>query len=280
MPDWAEGYVQTNGARVHTYRTGGGGPPVVLVHGFTDDGLCWTPVAQDLEDAFDVIMVDVRGHGKSAPVRATPTVDIVADLAGLIEALALERPAVLGHSMGAAAAAQAAARYPALVGAALLEDPPWRPLSASADPQQEHAQWRKRMGAWEAGTRLLRTKPREAIVATARAEHPTWPEAELGPWADSKLRLDLDIYRVPLLPQTPWTELAPRIRCPTLLITGDPDRGAIVTPEVAQQVIELLPCGQHVHIAHAGHSIRREGYPRYIEAVRAFLSHWEATRCS
>ncbi len=251
----------------------------MLVHGFSDDGLCWTPVARDLESAYDITMLDARGHGRSDPIAATATVDIVADLFGLIQALGLVRPAILGHSMGAMAAEQLAARYPAQVGEILREDPPWRELPSEGDAEREAARWRERMEAWEAGTRLLRTRSRAEIVAIARAEHPDWPEAELGPWADSKLRLDLDIFRSPLLPQMHWTELAPRITCPTLLITGDPDRGAIVTPEVAQQVLALLPCGRHAHIPNAGHSIRREAYPRYIEAVRAFLAQWEAGSC-
>ena len=45
---WQEDYVETNGLRLHYARTGGDGPPVVLAHGFSDDGLCWTAVAEAL----------------------------------------------------------------------------------------------------------------------------------------------------------------------------------------------------------------------------------------
>ena len=61
-----------NGLKLHYTRTGGAKPPVVLAHGFSDDGLCWTPVAEALAADYDVVMVDARGHGRSAaPRKAT-----------------------------------------------------------------------------------------------------------------------------------------------------------------------------------------------------------------
>ena len=65
MATWQSGDVTVNGLRLHYTRTGGAKPPVVLAHGFSDDGLCWTPVAEALEADYDVIMVDARGHGRS-----------------------------------------------------------------------------------------------------------------------------------------------------------------------------------------------------------------------
>ena len=54
------------GMTIHYYRTGGALPPLVLVHGVTDDGLCWSPIADKLSDLCDVILVDTRGHGLSS----------------------------------------------------------------------------------------------------------------------------------------------------------------------------------------------------------------------
>ena len=65
MAHWHSGDVEANGIRLHYTRTGGTKPPLVLAHGLTDDGLCWTPVAEALEAEYDVIMVDARGHGQS-----------------------------------------------------------------------------------------------------------------------------------------------------------------------------------------------------------------------
>jgi hypothetical protein len=56
MSNWFSGDVDANGVRIHYYRTGGEKPPLVLSHGATDSGRCWTRVARDLESDYDVIM--------------------------------------------------------------------------------------------------------------------------------------------------------------------------------------------------------------------------------
>ena len=63
MAEWQSGSVDANGVTIHYTRTGGGGPVVVLAHGVTDNGLCWSPLARELEPDYDLIMVDARGHG-------------------------------------------------------------------------------------------------------------------------------------------------------------------------------------------------------------------------
>src|SRR5215472_4808053 len=101
MTEWSSGDVSANGIRIHYHRTGGDKPPLVLNHGATDNGLCWTRLARALEADYDLIMPDARGHGLSeAPASGYGTQERAADLAGLIEALRLDRPAVGGHSMG------------------------------------------------------------------------------------------------------------------------------------------------------------------------------------
>src|ERR671936_61945 len=103
MTEWFSGEVSANGIRMHYSRTGGDTPPLVLAHGATDDGLCWTRLARALEPEYDVIMPDARGHGRSdAPPSGYSSADHAQDLAGLIRALGLATPAVGGHSMGAA----------------------------------------------------------------------------------------------------------------------------------------------------------------------------------
>jgi pimeloyl-ACP methyl ester carboxylesterase len=88
MPEWFSGDVKTNGLRMHYYRTGGEKPPLVLAHGATDSGQCWSRVARTLESEYDVILPDARGHGLSdAPERGYTTSDHAGDLAGFINAL-------------------------------------------------------------------------------------------------------------------------------------------------------------------------------------------------
>jgi N-formylmaleamate deformylase len=160
MPEWFSGEVIANGIKIHYWRTGGEGPPVVFSHGITDNGLCWTRLARALEDVYDVIMPDARGHGFSdAPDEGYAPGDQAADLAGLIQALGLikPRPVLIGHSMGAATTAAAAADYPELVRCAILEDPPWMADALAVSPQEQ-------------GRRVAR-RPRREKVTDARGNH-------------------------------------------------------------------------------------------------------------
>jgi N-formylmaleamate deformylase len=267
MTPWQSGDIEVNGLVLHYTRTGGAKPPVVLAHGFSDNGLCWTPVAQALEADYDVVMVDARGHGRSAaPERGYGSSEHANDLAGVIQALGLKPPAVLGHSMGAASTLVLAGLYPDLPRAILLEDPPswWTPATMQEAPE--------RLAALRLGIIELKRKTREELIAHARSQSPTWSEAELGPWADAKLRFSFNI----LLGREPetvdWPATVRRITSPALLLTADPALGAIVTPESATALQALAPQMRIANIAGAGHNIRREQFARYVETVRDFLA--------
>lgn len=256
---WVAGDVAVGGVRLHYHRTGGEGPPLVLLHGFTDAGLCWTRVARDLESEYDVVMPDARGHGRSARAAGTRDADsLVAGTVGLIRGLGLDRVALLGHSMGAATAAGIAGADPDLVACVVLEDPPW-----FDEPRVRAA------GGWDY---LRRFQTVEELTAYGRELHPTWEDVEIGPWAEAKHQFDRSLLDTPPVGGRPWREIAGGIRCPTLLLTADNDLGAIVTPGVAAEIARLAPARVE-HIGGAGHNIRREQYDRYRAAVTEFLHH-------
>lgn len=272
MNTWQTGEVETNGIRIHYTRTGGGKPPLVLAHGVTDSGLCWSPLAEAFAADYDVIMVDARGHGLSETTEGgyDPATQ-AEDLAGLITALGSQKPAVLGHSMGAATALVLAGRHPDLPGAILLEDPPawwtdWYETPEAGDRvagMREQAIARKQM-------------TREALIGDQRGRQPGWSDAELEPWADAKQQVSLNVLSV-FGRDNPrsldWPTTLRRITCPILLIVSDPELGGIVTAESAAALQEMVPQTEVVHIPEAGHNIRRDQFDRYIEVVRGFLAN-------
>ncbi|MHB1295510.1 MAG: alpha/beta fold hydrolase [Anaerolineae bacterium] len=92
MSEWSSAFVNANGIRIHYARTGGSKPILVLAHGITDSGLCWTRLAHDLEQDYDVLMVNARGHGLSeTPEGGYDWATLVEDLAAAIRALGIER---------------------------------------------------------------------------------------------------------------------------------------------------------------------------------------------
>jgi N-formylmaleamate deformylase len=69
-----------------------------------------------------------------------------------------------------------------------------------------------------------------------------------------------------------WQATLRRITCPALLMTADPELGAIVAEEDAVAIQALIPQLRVVHFPEAGHNIRREQFDRYIDVVRSFLA--------
>jgi len=113
---WSESRVSANGLRHHYYRTGGEKPQLVLLHGFQESALCWLRVAKVLEQDYDLILIDARGHGLSDHAGTAFTSQLLTeDAAGVIVALKLDRPHLLGFSLGAETAARLAATHPGLV---------------------------------------------------------------------------------------------------------------------------------------------------------------------
>lgn len=267
MPNWFSGRVLVNNINLHYHRTGGDKPPLVLAHGLTDNGLCWTRIAEALEKDYDVIMVDARGHGRSdAPPTGYTPADRAADLAGFIQTLPLNRPCLIGHSMGADTVALAAAAYPQLVRGAILEDPPWYDgLTSPASREITTQEWR---------TRMLEQKALsiDELAATGRAECPGWAEIEFNVWAEAKLQASL--YGLQMITElhSHWRETVAKIICPVLLITGDPNLGGLVTSEVAAEATRRCPHLQVAHLEGAGHNIRREQFERFVQEVTAFLA--------
>lgn len=279
MATWTEGNVQAHDITIHYSRTGDkNNPSVLLLHGITDNGRCWSRMAADLADSYDVIMTDARAHGHSGASTGEVSISLLAeDAAAVIRALELQKPFVIGHSMGAVTAATVAANYPDVVRAVILEDPPLldrapsqatinQDLVGSTEEQSVPSRWQ-----WLFDLRAL---TREERIARGRVLNPTWAEEEIIPWADSKGEMNVAFLEPAhaALIAFQWRDTMSRIQCPILLITGEPQQGAIVTPEIARQAASLWKQGEVVHIAGAGHSIHRDRYAEVMAAVRTFLN--------
>ncbi|HEY3340611.1 MAG TPA: alpha/beta hydrolase [Anaerolineae bacterium] len=273
LPHWSQNDCLVNGARMHYYRTNdghaSGKPALVLAHGFSDNGLCWEPAAADLEGEYDVLMPEARGHGLSERVQRNAKFDMASDLAGFISALGLEQAIVGGHSMGAATAFQTGARFPRLVRALILEDPPWSAAHTSGPrPLGEDSP----LGKWMLS---LQNQTLEQVMAQCRVDHPGWPEMIVRRWCEGKKQLDPNFLASDNLTFGNWQDMIQSIACPTLLVTADPDQGGIVTPELAQQVMERNTHFRLVHIPRVGHHVRFGNHAEYMQALRSFLQNVE-----
>jgi pimeloyl-ACP methyl ester carboxylesterase len=258
--------VLANGIRIHYLRTGGNKPVLVMAHGSSDDALCWTNLAREFQDEYDIVMFDARGHGLSDPPTPSDPPDVqVEDLAGLIRELKLDRPILMGHSMGSSSVARFAAKYPDVARAVILEDPGLvRPATPAAGPAAQTTPEQRR-----AAILGRNNATEEELVAGCMKNSPKWGRSECEFWAPSKRRHHpATVANAPsALP--PVSELFAKITVPTLILKAD------AQGELRQQneeVARRLPRGKIVHVEGAGHNVRRENKAQTIEVMKAFLS--------
>lgn len=270
MAEWQRGKVAANGINLAYTRTGGDKSPLLLAHGITDSGLCWRRVADVMQQYFDVVMVDARGHGESdKPESGYSAAEHAADLVGVIGALHLENAVVMGHSMGATSLAILAAEHPELISCAVLEDPVWRfEDAARSGPEAQAASRMERVRALEAQQKLT---PYE-ILMRGRINNPGWAAREFPDWVEAKQQVSPAVFQFITEPRPSWTELVPRFEKPVLLLYGDPDLGGIVSPSVAAEAHRMNPLLVPHQIPGSGHNIRRVQFNEFLSEVQEFVS--------
>ena len=273
---WYEGDVGANGIRIHYARTGGDKPPVILAHGAGDDGLCFTRVTKELEGTYDVIMPDARGHGRTTGGVGDYSTDArVADMVAFIEALDLTQPALGGHSMGADTGLHLAAYQPDLLSRLVLEDPPvvldGEPMFGGRIGERMGSSPKLMLNAM----RVVRALPSRVLTPIARKIMPGCPDDEIIPWVNSKKRVQTAFLKSAstlIDPDHSALDVIGKVTAPTLLFRGDRELGAIVSEGAADAAVAALPSLQVVHLAGAGHDIRRAQFTGYMAALTEFLA--------
>lgn len=175
----------------------------------------------------------------------------------------------MGHSMGAVTAVNIAIEYPNLPRAIILEDPAWFDSQAQSSTDDKEA--KKQQESFKQYLIGMRRCSLEENIAACRKENPRWSEAEIKPWAQSKLQFDPSLFSRLILDETSYIDLVPKINCPALLIIGE---NGIVTARVAADATKLWHSKQPfkwVRINGAGHNIRREQFAEFRQTLFNFL---------
>ena len=260
---------------------GGAGRPFVLVHGFTGSRDDWREVLPRLAARGRTLAPDLRGHGGSTNPgeSAAYSLDqLVADVAGFLDALALPRIDLLGHSMGGMVALRLALDQPGRVASLILMDTAAEPIAQDA----------RRF--FDVAAKIASEQGMEALFKMARAAAERDPNRPASVqryvertgadkfWARiraKQLSMDPEAFATlgPMLSE--HEGVASRlgeIRCPTTVLVGEDDR-AFLKP--AQVLARGIPGAQHVVIESAAHSPQLENQEAWLEAV---LAHLERAR--
>ncbi len=126
-------YIIAGDLTFHYVQWGEQGSPIVCIHGITANAYCFQALADQVAATHRVIAYDLRGRGDSDKPESGYSIPIhAADLADILDALELERPVIVGHSLGAMIALYFAAHYPQKLSKLVLMDGgghlPWNTL--------------------------------------------------------------------------------------------------------------------------------------------------------
>jgi pimeloyl-ACP methyl ester carboxylesterase len=112
----AGAYADVNGLNLY-YETHGTGRPMILLHGGLGSGEMFGPILPALAAKHQVIAPDLQGHGRTADIDRPIDIRLMADdIAALIDHLGLEKPDIVGYSLGGGVAFFTAVKYPDKVG--------------------------------------------------------------------------------------------------------------------------------------------------------------------
>ena len=263
--EWDSRYVVANDIKLHYTRTGYNKPLLIALHGITDNGLCWEKVARNLNDRYDMLMPDARGHGLSeAPAWGYDPDTYLQDVVEMIKKLNIRKPVILGHSLGAVTTAMLAANYPNIPRAIILEDPVGLDTVQAKPDSSFYERKRAEIERW------YQMSTGDLIQACRNEIHPDWPDyRDYQLWAQAKQQVDTSVVKLyGMLPSL--ADYFPDITCPVLILKADSDEQQ---KEYQKSLFARISNCQVIYVTGAGHNIRREQYEAFQQALRKFLDN-------
>ena len=214
-----------------------------------------------MEGDYDVIMPDARGHGKSSvPDYGYRYEDLANDVVGLIEALRLAPPILIGHSMGGMTAAVVASRNPKLLRCLILADPTF--LSPKVQRQIRDSD------VADQHRRYLNMSF-DDVVAEARIRHPDRSLDTIELIARARLQTSMGAFDVLTPPNPDYMQLVSSIEVPSLLVIGG--LAGVVSPDVAADLQRVNLRLQVEQIPEVGHGLHYDQPERFAVVVKSFL---------
>ncbi len=266
------------------------GPPMVLTHGLTDRWQYYLPILPFLTMRWHVYALDFRGHGKSSRTPPYRYLDHINDTIFFIEGKAREPVVIFGSSMGGMVALMVAARRPDLVRAVVFGDSSiktdrtrqvmidyhsywdgWRRLAGFKGPFSELVKLVSEMPVSVPGQgKKTYGEGLDPISLMNKANYLRHLDPEvLRDWAVGDV--DADAFR--RVTTGYEDKLLRDIRCPVLLVQGNPKKGGIFTDEAVEFAKANIGEAYHVYIPEYDHNLGLYSWDtgKLLQAVNVFL---------
>jgi 3-oxoadipate enol-lactonase len=242
------------------YEVSGAGDPIVLIHAFSVDRRMWEPQIATFDGRFRVVRYDLRGHGRSAAPAGPYTG--YGDLKDVLDALGIQRAALVGLSAGSEVAINFALTNPDRVSRLVLASSGLGGYRLPPLPWADATFKAAAGGDAHAAARLWAQTPIMAVRKNESAR-------------DTVRSLVGDNWRLwtfrrteqPLMPPA-ITRLA-EIKAPVLVLTGGEDLSYIT--DIAALIAKSVASGRHVVIPGAGHIVNLDAPAEFNEAMSVFL---------
>jgi esterase len=245
----------------------GDGPPVVILHGLFGSGRNWAPIARALADTYRLYLPDARNHGASSWAETMSYPDMARDVLALIDSECLQRPVVIGHSMGGKTAMTLALEHPhAIAGIAVVDIAPeayadqFSPYVAAMRGLDVAAATSRREIRQTLATRLGGAAPVDFLMQNLR-RHDERFDWRLNLMATAVCMRDLCGFPQQLLRQ--------HYPGPALFVSGE--QSDYVRAESRAGIVRLFPRARLQHIRDAGHWVHADEPEALLDALRGWL---------
>ena len=276
-------FVDADGVSIHALRwPNPGAPPLVLLHATGFLAALWRRVAEGLRDDYDVVAIDVRGHGLSAQPETSYDFDeLSSDVTAVLDAFRLRDVYAVGHSMGGGLAVMIAARRPELIRRILAIEPiiptdTWRHSgNAPLDAQDLATASRKRRPGFA-------SRDEVAIRWRDRPPFSSWDSEVFGDYVEHGFEAQADgsvLLRCPPRLEARTFEAArdfdaqpflEAVACPVLLAQGA--ETSLFFDSMLAFAAATLPDAQRLTIPGVGHLAPMEAPSLMAREIRAFDS--------
>jgi 3-oxoadipate enol-lactonase len=245
------------------YEITGHGDPLLLIHGLGSSGRDWEPQVPHFAQHYQVITVDVRGHGQSGKPKGPYSVaQFAEDIAALLQRLALAPAHVVGISMGGMIGFQLAVNHPALIRTLTI---------VNSGPELVVRTWKDRLQVWQRFliVRLLGMRKMGEVLSKRLLPQPEHAETRrifVERWAENDPRA----YRDAMSALVGWSvsDQIGTLTMPILIIAADHD----YTPVAAKEAyITNLPTATLVVVPDSHHALPVEHPEVFNRVLDEFL---------